>query len=166
LFWLPSKGPFIWRLFNVATFHGRTVLLIRNPYEAIISRFTHFSLDGGDHGLTIQKLYLTDRLSYNLCLPAYGSVKTFSFLNSALDCSSFIAMAHDEIKRWEDIGLDFLTMGTHVLVVHFEDVRDVNRVVAETERIRQHLGLPEVVEYNRRLKYFNKYLEEDTVSWM
>ena len=81
---------------NVALLDGRAVLLIRNPFEASVSAFTHWALN--DH----------------------SSVQTLAFLGRALNCTKFREMAKGAIRNWENIATDFLTMGTRILVVHFE----------------------------------------------
>ena len=45
-YWTASKARLVKRLLSVATFSGRTVLLVRNPFETIVSVFTHYSLEG------------------------------------------------------------------------------------------------------------------------
>ena len=80
----------------MALLDGRAVLLIRNPYEAAVSAFTHWAL--ADH----------------------ASVRTLAFLGRAIDCAKFRDKAKEVVRRWENIATDFLTMGTRILVVHFE----------------------------------------------
>ena len=40
--WSPQSASFLHRTQNVALLDGRAVLLIRNPYEAAVSAFTHW----------------------------------------------------------------------------------------------------------------------------
>ena len=91
-----SKAKFAPPSKNVALLDGRAVLLIRNPYEAAVSAFTHWAL--ADH----------------------ASVRTLAFLGRAIDCAKFRDKAKEVVRRWENIATDFLTMGTRMLVVHFE----------------------------------------------
>ena len=54
-------------------------------------------------------------------LDDHSSVRTLAFLGRALNCTKFRDdKARRAVRNWENLAADFLTMGTRVLVVHFE----------------------------------------------
>ena len=106
------------RLKDMARMFGRALLLIRNPYEAIISFWNH------------------DRSG------TYDSSSDYGILNlqDSLHTDKFIDFAKTEIVLWEEIYLDYLSAGTHLEVLHYEDMKeDIER---EVRRIHEYLQIP------------------------
>ena len=86
-------------------------------------------------------------------------------------------MAAAGIDHWEKLYTDYIMTAPHLLVVHFEvtmfltvmvvsqmfDLLEQDArtdVLAEVDRIREHMGLPEFEE--ERIALFNEFLAEDT----
>ena len=93
-----SQENIEWRLSNILHTNGRAVLIIRNPFPALVSSWRHvigddtIDPDHEDHYEHFQK--------------------------SALS----------EVQVWRDIAVDWLLVGREVMVVHYEDmVRDTRK---------------------------------------
>ena len=85
-----------WRLRSIVSVKGRALVLLRNPYESLLSHFTHERTGGYD-------------VNGNL-----------SFVQPELDSPLFHAFVLREIPLWEQLVLDYLTVGSHVVVTHYE----------------------------------------------
>jgi len=97
------------RFANMLYFHGRAVLLIRNPFSAIISMFRHVHF--GFHSssdIAVKEDIL------NLFKPE--SVRVFF-------TRKFRKFASKSILKWRKIIEDWVILGD-CLVVHFEDVQE------------------------------------------
>ncbi|TRY75277.1 hypothetical protein TCAL_00682 [Tigriopus californicus] len=116
--WSRWSEKLSWRLKHMSRLDGRAVLLIRNPYEAIISLWNHERSGSYDS-------------SYK---------KATKDLAASLNTPLFLDFAKMEIGLWLEINLDFLSLGTEILVVHFENAKTDWR--SEFKRVHEYLRLP------------------------
>ncbi len=90
------------KLNNYLTLLCIAALNIRNPYDSLISFWNHDrtqSYDGGPNKDGLK--HLSD------------SINTQGFKN-------FVSM---EIQLWEQIYLDYLTVGSYMMAMHYEDIK-------------------------------------------
>ena len=91
---------------------GGSILIIRNPYKAIIS------------------FWSWEKTNSHTVFASSGSL-----------CSAeFREFVYKSIARWDELIQDWLTLGPHSLVVFYEDLQD--NPIRELRRMLQHLGVP------------------------
>jgi len=112
------------RLDNIIYFQGRGILLIRNPFDAILSAFRHKKF--GTHSSSELALRTNILRSLNLQ----------NNVNNGINVKEFEKVAKEYIIIWREIVEQWVELG-EVLVVHYEDV--VDDKVAEVERILKFL---------------------------
>ena len=101
-----------WRENHVREFMGGSILIIRNPYKAIIS------------------FWSWERTNSHTV-----------FASSRSLCSAeFREFVYKSIARWDELIQDWLTLGSHILVVFYEDLLD--NPIRELRRMLQHLSVP------------------------
>ena len=100
--WARAPEDLVYRLTHMAGRMGRAVLLIRNPYEALISFWNH------DRSGTY------DSKTSNGLLEVAESLRSEMFRD-------FVRL---EIRLWSEINEDYLALSPDLLVVHYEDVKD------------------------------------------
>ncbi len=115
------------RVRDISRFGGRAVLLVRNPYESLLSFWNHERSNSYDGG---------------------GDVGLKHLYSSGLSSELFHQHATLEISLWRELYLDYLTMGSDLLVVHHEDLKD--DAERELRRVHEHLGLAPVDEERLR----------------
>lgn len=115
--WSRWSEELSWRLKHISRLDGRAVLLIRNPYEAIISLWNHERSGSYD-------------ASYK---------QATKDLSASLNTPLFLDFAKLEIGLWAEINLDFLSLGTEILVIHYENAKNDWR--SEFKRVHEYLGL-------------------------
>ncbi len=108
-----------YRLRSIRRMSGRAVILIRNPYDSILSFWNHDRSGFYGHGLFRDGV-----------LDLADSVRSDLFRD----------FARQEVKMWEEIYLDYLSVGSDILVVHYEDMKeDLDR---EARRVLDYLRFP------------------------
>ena len=112
----------MFRFANMLYFHGRAILLIRNPFSAILSMFRHINF--GFHSSShiafredISSVFNTERVNL------YFTEK-------------FRKFAAKSIKKWKNIIKDWVILG-NIIVVHHEDV--INDKMEQMQRILDFL---------------------------
>ncbi len=101
------------RMAAVFKAEGRSILLLRNPFNAIVSWWNH--VQSGS-------VY-------------YGPGLTDALLEETLGTEEFCRFARAEAENWELQALDVLALSVDVLVVHYEDLReDFERQLTRTLR--------------------------------
>ena len=113
--WHRRRETVNFRASNLAFGNGKAIILIRNPYDAIISLWTHMFLDGARNELK------RNRAKRNF-LSDYTTSQTPRFPEPPLHRPKFQAFARREIQLWEEIYSDFLATIPNLLVLHFEVV--------------------------------------------
>ena len=122
------------RLDNIIYFQGKGILLIRNPFDAILSAFKHKKF--GTHSSS-EVAFKTNILK---------SLNFQNNVNIKIDVNEFDRVAKEFINIWREIVEQWVELG-EVLVVHYEDV--VDDKVAEVERILRYL---EFIPDKRRME--------------
>eukprot|EP00092_Neocalanus_flemingeri_P100519 GFUD01128399.1.p1 GENE.GFUD01128399.1~~GFUD01128399.1.p1 ORF type:complete len:296 (-),score=82.11 GFUD01128399.1:114-887(-) len=125
------------RLFNMLYFNGRSVLLIRNPFKAIISMFIHM-FSGTYSDSEFGKLAKEKKIFRNEFYEELNMTRFYT--------EEFEIFATETIDKWETIIRDWVELGD-TLVVQLEDV--VEDRILEIRRILEFLG---IVPDERRLK--------------
>ncbi len=106
------------RLRELRTNGGRMLLIMRNPYEAIISWWNHLrSMDAGGAGLGVKAL------------------------KNSLESDQFCKFAVGEAKLWRQLNLDVLTLSTELFVVHYQDM--VKDSIGKMLEVLKFLKVPE-----------------------
>ena len=95
-------------------FNGKGILLIRNPFKAILSAFRHIHF--GAHSDSEIKTRIN----------VLGALQSKQDKNKKINVEHFEMYALSHIKLWREIIEHWITLG-EVLVVHFEDVVDDKR---------------------------------------
>jgi hypothetical protein len=129
-----------YRFVNIVHFNGKGILLIRNPFKAILSAFRHKHF--GAHSDSEIKTRIN----------VLGALQSKQDENKRINVDHFEKFALSHIKLWREIIEHWVTLG-EVLVVHFEDV--VDDKVNEVERV---LGFLHIALDKRRMecmKYAN-----------
>ena len=125
---------------NLVYFNGKGILLIRNPFKAILSAFRHQTVGVHSNSLIALRVNILSAFTHN------------SKENEAFNGKEFEKFVINHIKVWKEIVEDWIYLG-EVLVVHYEEV--VDDKMAEVERILRFLNL----DIDRRrmecLKYAN-----------
>lgn len=116
--WNRMPADLLWRMRHLVSMGGRAVVLIRNPYEAIISFWQH------DRSRTYDKAVKRGVKDLQ------GTMKTEMFRD-------FVRL---EIGLWEEIYLDFLSYSSHIMVTHYENIK--NDAVGELKKIHAFLEIP------------------------
>ena len=101
-------------------FNGKGILLIRNPFKAILSAFRHIHF--GTHSDSEIKTRIN----------VLGALQSKQDENKMINVKGFEKFALSHIKLWREIIEHWIKLG-EVLVVHFEDV--VDDKVYEVERV-------------------------------
>ena len=139
------------RLDNIIYFQGKGILLIRNPFDAILSAFRHKKF--GTHSSS-EVAMRTNILK---------SLNSQNKVNNEINVKEFEKFAKEYITIWREIVEQWVELG-EVLVVHYEDV--VDDKVAEVERILRFLEfIPdkkrmECVEF-ASLDFYKRQRQED-----
>ena len=113
------------RFVNIVYFNGKGILLIRNPFKAVLSTFRHntFGIHANSHiGLKINIM---------------SSLKYQGDDERRINAKEFEKVALKHIAVWRELIENWVKLG-EVIVVHFEDV--VDDKVAEVERILKYLN--------------------------
>ncbi len=117
--WSRWSEDVAFRMKDIQFMKGRAVILFRNPYDTMISFWNHDrsgTYDGGRN-----KDGLKD-------------------LAESLKTDMFKDFVKNEMKLWEEIYMDYLTVGSHLMAVHYEDMK---QDMAAVERdIVDYLELP------------------------
>ncbi len=116
--WSRWPEELAWRMRDIHMMRGRAILLFRNPYDALISFWNHDRTNSYDGG------------------PQKDGLKD---LAPSLHTDVFRDFVKSEIKLWEEIYLDYLSVGSSLLVVHYEDMKRDMR--GELMKIGRHLDL-------------------------
>ncbi len=104
---------------DMKRFLGRALLLIRSPYDSVISFWNH------------------DRTgTYNGGQGRDG----LADLSASIQTEAFREFVRQEIKLWEEIYMDYLSIGSDLLVVHYEDLKTDLR--GQVVRILEDLDMP------------------------
>ena len=106
------------RLENLVKFQGRGILMIRNPFRAMLSFFRH-SIHGFHSGSEASR----DKSKENIGL---------------FYTTRFAAYVQSHILKWRAVVEDWVTAGD-ILVVHYEDLVDDKN--AELERMLDYLKI-------------------------
>ncbi len=117
--WTRYPEELDYRLGDIRFTKGRAVLLLRSPYDAMVSFWNHdrtYSYNGG----TRIKDGLKD-------------------LAPSIQTEIFRDFVKHEMRMWEEIYLDYLSVGSRLLAVHYEDMKMDMR--GEVLRILEHLEL-------------------------
>ena len=128
-----SQESIEWRMSNIQHFKGRAVLIIRNPFAALVSSWRHVMKD-----ISIDPSH-PDHYDY--------------FQRSALS----------EVKVWKEIAIDWLLVGKEVMVVHYEDMvmdarEQLERVLnfkASEDRLKC-VEMFSFSKYKRKSKYIKR----------
>eukprot|EP00095_Tigriopus_kingsejongensis_P007043 maker-scaffold146_size311726-snap-gene-0.14 protein:Tk07043 transcript:maker-scaffold146_size311726-snap-gene-0.14-mRNA-1 annotation:"wsc domain-containing protein 2" len=88
-----------WRMNDIMRFRGKSLVLIRNPYLAIVSYWNHAQVDEVD-------------MNPNLNLA------------EDLRSTKFEAFFMNEIGLWFEVAADWIVIGSEVHVVHYEDMKN------------------------------------------
>ena len=110
------------RFENLVYYHGKGILMIRNPFKAILSYFRHSVF--GFHSNSEYTLK-------NYKLKAKENIGVFY-------TPLFEKYAYNAIRKWRALVEDWVTVG-EVLVVHYEEIIEDKK--AEVERIIKHLDI-------------------------
>ena len=110
------------RFANMLYFHGRAILLVRNPFSAILSMFRHVHF--GFHSSS-EMAVKEDILS------VFNTEKVHLYFTH-----KFRNFAAKSILKWRKIIEDWIILGD-VIVVHFEDLSDDK--IREMKRILEFL---------------------------
>ncbi len=117
--WTRWSEDLSFRLMDMHRMGGRALLLIRNPYDTMISFWNH------------------DRTgSYNGGRGRDG----LKDLSLSIQTEMFREFVKQEMKLWEEIYTDYLSVGSDVLVVHYEDLKTDLR--GQVVRILENLEMP------------------------
>ena len=116
--WNRISADIKWRMKHLVSMEGRAVVLIRNPYEAIISFWQH------DRSQSYDK-------------PVKRGVKD---LQKTLKTEMFRDFVKLEIGLWEEIYVDFLSYCSRVLVIHYEHMK--NNLAEGLEKMHEFLEVP------------------------
>ena len=121
----------MFRFANMLYFHGRAILLIRNPFSAILSMFRHvnFGFHSSSHMAVredISSIFNAERVNL------YFTDK-------------FRKFAAKSIKKWKNIIEDWVILG-NIIVVHHEDV-----ISDKMEQMQRILDFLEVDPEQQRL---------------
>ena len=87
-----SQESIEWRMSNIQHFKGRAVLIIRNPFAALVSSWRHVMKD-------------------NSIDPSHQAYYDY-----------FQRYALSEVKVWREIAIDWLLVGKEVIFLHYEDI--------------------------------------------
>ena len=117
------------RLDNLVHFSGRAVLLIRDPLGAVLSAYRH-QMFGVHSGSEI-------RLRTNLL----AALSTRERQHENIDQEHFARFALEQLDMWRNIIIDWVVLGTEVLVVHYEDFLEDK--IGQLRKIIRFLGLTE-----------------------
>ena len=137
--WTRWSEDLAWRLRHITWQAGRAVVLIRNPYEALISFWNHDRSDTYDSAQDTGIHNLGDTLMSKL----------------------FRDFVKVEIGLWEEIYVDFLSYGTHIMAVHYELFK--LDPMKGLKQIHQFLGVPinpermQCIEERPSTKYKRKH---------
>ena len=101
-----------WRETHIMTFQGRAVLVVRNPYKAILSYWNFFTTQS--HTNTISE----------------HSFESFKFKDFVFTGAS----------RWFEVISDWINMGNDVYFIFYEDL--VEDPVREMRKLIDYLGFP------------------------
>ena len=126
-------AKFCFSFVNIVYFNGKGILLVRNPFRAVLSAFRHNKFGvhaNSDYGL---KKDIVSALMYQ------GQGR------NRINIAEFEQAALKHIVIWREIVENWVKLG-EVLVVHYEDV--VDDKVAEVERI---LGFLKLTPDKRRI---------------
>ena len=143
------------RLENLVYFGGQGIVLIRNPYKAILSAYQHLR-NGVHSGSDVQ-------LRNNILEALENRDKT-------IDKEDFEKFAIKQIISWRDIILDWVILGGKVLVVYFEDF--VKNKTGQIEKVLDFLKIPKEKERMKCVKFAtldfyrrrNNYAKEHKIS--
>ena len=106
-----SKYSLQWRMDHINMFGGRAVVVIRNPFKAILSYWNYISTKS--HTASANKTSFSSQ-----------KFKDFAFVG---------------INRWYEIISDWLKYGTEVYFVFYENLKE--NPVAEIRTLFDHLGV-------------------------
>ena len=116
---MPVGSQICFRLSSLVQYQGKGILLIRNPFDAMISFFRH-NIEGFHSRTEASKKDKKENI---------GVFYT----------QEFEAYAYSHIKKWRTIAEDWVTAGD-VVVIHYEELRE--NKVAELEKMLNHLQIP------------------------
>ena len=108
-----KRESLVWRIKHMMQYNGTGILLIRNPYDSIISAWNHL-------GST--------------------EVSTRRDLLQSLTTNEFQKFAFIEFEIWMDTILDWLLLSNDLLVVHYEHF--LTDKVSQLRKINTFLKLP------------------------
>jgi len=117
------------RLENLLYFNGRAILLIRNPFKAIISSFIH--LNFGTYSDSLFGKIAQEKKIFRA--ESYAEINM-----TRLYTKEFEQYAVDNIGKWTKIAQDWIELGD-TLVVHLEDV--VKNTIPEIRRILRFINI-------------------------
>ena len=121
---------------NLVYFGGRGILLIRNPYRAILSAYQHLR-NGVHSGSDVQ-------LRNNI-------LEALENIDKKIDKEDFERFALKQIISWRDIILDWVILGEKVLVVYFEDF--VQNKIEQMEKVFDFLKISMEKERMKCVKF-------------
>ena len=99
------------------SFSGRGILLIRNPYRALVSYWNH--------------------------IRAESTVKSNPDLEQEIHTDLFSRFMMNEAKLWYEVAYDWIALGSHLTVVHYEDLLTDDEVrKSEINRILDFFQIP------------------------
>ena len=123
---------FFVRFENLVYFGGRGILLIRNPYEAILSSYRH-KMFGVHSGTDVQlRLGIMDALKNPV---------NDNFEND----EQFEIFSLQHLEHWKNIILDWINNADKILIVFYEDF--IEDKMRQIEKVLDHLQIQ--VDQNR-----------------
>ena len=106
-----------WRMLDIASFGGRGIVLIRNPYRAIVSYWNH--------------------------IRAKHVAKANPALEEEVRTSRFSDFARNEARLWFEVAAEWIVLGSRVAVVHYEDLLKDDAVLrSEIKRLLEYFDIP------------------------
>ena len=147
------------RMWNVARKAGRAVLLLRNPYEAILSWVNHIdnkdslSTKKMDKAKLLVRPYPTrfsNAVKFSEMVVIFQHIKkdknvctipsSSSYLQLFMESEKFHQFFAAELSMWRELALDYISLSTDLYVIHFEDLQ--TNYIKEIERINKFLKVP------------------------
>ena len=117
--WSRWSEDLSFRLQDISERGGRAVVLFRNPYDTFVSFWNHdrtYSYDGG------------------------ASKDGLNDLAGSLNTEAFRDFVRGEVKLWEEIYLDYLSVGSDLVAVHYEHLKQ--DMAGQVRRLLEHLEVP------------------------